>query len=222
VKLDPVRLKVSIIATSGVHSSASRTSAIFHVAASDAVAAFQCRLDRGAFSPCTGATHQIYNSLRAGRHVFTVRAVDPAGDVSTAQRTWVVGPSAAKVKASLRRQLVPRGKAGGLHAVLARGGYSFAFRAIGAGKASVSWYFLPPGARIVLPGSKHHHQHHPSPVLVATGHVTFTRAGTRRLTIKLTSAGRQLLHGPISLVAEGSFTPSAEQAVILLAPFRLH
>lgn len=40
---------------------------------------FQCRFDRGRFKLCRSP--QVYRNLGAGRHVFRVRAVDPAGQV---------------------------------------------------------------------------------------------------------------------------------------------
>ena len=57
-------------------------------------AAFECRLDGGAWGACSGAA--AYSGLGDGRHAFEVRATDPAGNVdpSPAARTWSVDATA--------------------------------------------------------------------------------------------------------------------------------
>jgi hypothetical protein len=62
-------------------------SADFSFSASEAGSSYECRLDGGAFAPCsTGLTLQVPN----GHHDFAVRAIDPAGNVDStpAQREW--------------------------------------------------------------------------------------------------------------------------------------
>ena len=51
---------------------------------------FECKLDGGAFGPC--ASPKSYSALVNGKHPFSVRARDAAGnaDVSPAQHTWTV------------------------------------------------------------------------------------------------------------------------------------
>ncbi|GAB4216022.1 MAG: hypothetical protein OHK0022_56640 [Roseiflexaceae bacterium] len=53
---------------------------------------FECKLDTGAFAPCTSP--QNYSGLSTGSHTFQVRAVDPAGnaDPAPASYTWTIDP----------------------------------------------------------------------------------------------------------------------------------
>jgi Bacterial Ig-like domain len=64
-------------------------SATFRFAASEA-AAFQCRLDTGAFAACVSP--KTYTRLRRRAHTFEVRAVDAAGNVdpTPAVRRWTI------------------------------------------------------------------------------------------------------------------------------------
>ncbi|MCB0072377.1 MAG: hypothetical protein KDE20_12995, partial [Caldilineaceae bacterium] len=61
------------------------------------IAAFECRLDGGAFAPC--ATPWSYADLSQGSHTFDVRAVDESGyvDLSPASVTWTVDTGALAV-----------------------------------------------------------------------------------------------------------------------------
>jgi hypothetical protein len=64
---------------------------------------------------------------------------------------------------------------------------------------------------------------HSGRVLVAVGKVKFTRAGTAKLTIKLTRAGRRLLRAAkrLKLTAGGTFAPSRQPAVHARRGFRI-
>ena len=74
---------------SGPSPSTSLTSATFTFS-SEAGAAFECRLDGGAFGGCTSP--KIYTGLHEGTHTFAVRATDSAGntDPSPAIRPWTI------------------------------------------------------------------------------------------------------------------------------------
>jgi hypothetical protein len=74
---------------SGPSGSVADTSATFSYSA-DEPSTFQCRLDGGAFAPCTSPTP--YTNLTAGSHTFQVAATDGSGnvDASPAQRSWTV------------------------------------------------------------------------------------------------------------------------------------
>jgi WD40-like Beta Propeller Repeat len=77
----------------GPSGSVSSTSATFSFSATEP-STFQCRLDGGAFAPCTSPTS--YANLAAGSHTFQVAATDGSFnvDASPAARAWtVVAPS---------------------------------------------------------------------------------------------------------------------------------
>lgn len=66
------------------------TSATFTFSAGE-TAAFQCRLDRGAFAPCVA--RKAYKALARSPHTFAVRAIDSAGNVdpTPAVFKWTIG-----------------------------------------------------------------------------------------------------------------------------------
>src|SRR6478609_5358675 len=49
---------------------------------------FQCQIDAGAFAPCTSPT--TLGSTASGRHTFTVKATDAAGNTGQASYTWTI------------------------------------------------------------------------------------------------------------------------------------
>ena len=59
---------------------------------SEAQARFECKLDAGAFVPCSDPQPQSYTGLSEGSHTFQVRAIDLAdnADATPASRTWTV------------------------------------------------------------------------------------------------------------------------------------
>lgn len=80
---------------SGPTGTTTETVANFAFAASEAEAAFECRLDGSDWSNCTSP--KTYVSLADGQHTFTVRATDAAGntDATPATRTWTIDTKAA-------------------------------------------------------------------------------------------------------------------------------
>jgi hypothetical protein len=103
---------------------------------------------------------------------------------------------------------------GGLSRLAKHRSYAYRFTALGAGKLTVSWYFLPKGAHI---------SRKVKPVLFASGQLLFKGHESKQLTIKLTKQGRALIgrRGSIELSAKGSFTPTGEKPLLALATFKL-
>jgi hypothetical protein len=101
-------------------------------------------------------------------------------------------PTAAQIRALLRAQIAPHGRAARIGALLAHD-YALRFRALTAGTAKVEWYRLPKGHK---------------PVLIASGRHVFAAAGRATLLVELTAAGRSELARArrLVLVAEGTFT----------------
>jgi hypothetical protein len=123
-------------------------------------------------------------------------------------------------------QLTPAGKAARIEALLKNGLFKQQFKAPEAGTAVIKWYYLPPGAKLAgakPAGAKHAKKAAPTPVLVASGSVTFHAAGTAAAKIRLTGAGRRLLRHStrIRLTAMCTFTPVGRAAIATSGTFQL-
>jgi hypothetical protein len=83
---------------SGPEGSVSSASASFAFSSDGVGATFQCKLDEGAFEPCSAPKE--YAPLADGVHTFQVRAIDAGGnpDPSPASRTWSVDTVAPLVQ----------------------------------------------------------------------------------------------------------------------------
>lgn len=73
---------------SGPPNPTNQTSASFTFHSTESGSSFQCQLDSGGFSNCISP--KDYNNVSAGKHIFKVKAIDPAGneDPSPASYTW--------------------------------------------------------------------------------------------------------------------------------------
>ena len=65
--------------------------ATFSFAAKEAAVVFSCAFDGEDFRLC--ANPQTFDRLRPGRHTFTVKATDPAGNTGTTRYAWTVDDS---------------------------------------------------------------------------------------------------------------------------------
>ena len=112
--------------------------------------------------------------------------------------------SEAQLAASLKQQLVPAGKAVTIGSLLKHGGLSMSVKALEAGMLSVQWYEVSKGAKAAKA----------KPVLVAAGKLSFAAAGTGKLALRLTEAGRRLLKRSkrVMLSAKGVFVASGGAA----------
>ena len=120
----------------------------------------------------------------------------------------------AQIRSSLGMQLGTKGRQIKLGTLRKKRSYAYGFTALTAGTLTIDWYYLPPGARLAGRAK---------PVLFAGGKVSFPTAGTRKVTLRLTLAGRKLLRHrkSIELTAEASFTPSGKRTITATRSFRL-
>jgi Bacterial Ig-like domain (group 3) len=123
--------------------------------------------------------------------------------------------SSAEIAKVLGAQLVPSGKSASIKALLKSGGLTMSIKALEAGTLTVQWYEVPPGAKLAKAKAK--------PVLVASGALTFSGAGTAKLKMKLSLAGKKLLKHArqVKLTAKGDFNPTGGKPVVQVVPLRL-
>ncbi len=123
-------------------------------------------------------------------------------------------PSEAEIKHDLLAALGNHEVAERLRNVKKHGGASVTVKAPAAGRITILWYYLPKGAHLTSA----------RPVLVASGHLVATRAGTFKLTVKLTAKGKSRLRHAHSakLTGEATFAASGIKTVKVTHAFRLH
>ncbi len=123
---------------------------------------------------------------------------------------------ATQIATLLGREITPSGKAAKIAVLLRSGAFSTSFRALAAGTAVINWYQVPPGAKLAKKAK-------PKPVLVASGQRSFSAAGTAKIKIKLTAAGKRLLkHAKkLKLTAKGTFTPTGKTPITTTKVFVL-
>jgi len=76
--------------TSNPANPTNQTTATFAFSSTEAGSSFQCQLDAGGWAACTSP--QSYTGLANNSHSFSVRAIDPAGnvDISPASYSWTI------------------------------------------------------------------------------------------------------------------------------------
>ena len=94
------------------------------------------------------------------------------------------------------------------------GAFTQSLTTLAGGTIVIRWYYLPPGARLAAK---------PKPILVATGRQTLSAAGTVKIKIELTSAGKKRLKKAkrIKLTAQCTFTPTGGTPVVSTKAFVL-
>lgn len=125
--------------------------------------------------------------------------------------------SSAQISSLLGQQLTPSGKAAKISSLLKSGGLTISLTALEAGVAVIDWYEVPAGAKLAKHAAA-------KPVLVASGEVSFPAAGTGKLKLRLTAAGKRLLKKAkqLKLKAKGTFTPTGKAATVTTKTFSLN
>lgn len=111
--------------------------------------------------------------------------------------------STGQLKASLLTQLVPSGKAAKIPSLLKHGDYTMPFTAPEAGTVTVQWYDVPQGAKLAKKAKKGSKV---KPILIASGKTTFSGAGSGKVTVRLTAAGKRILRQKKRLRLEAKAT----------------
>ncbi len=144
------------------------------------------------------------------------------GSSSSAGSGTPPGPTETATVAHIEALLdssIPTGRAASIRSILSRGGYSVSVTAPEAGALVVDWYEIRAGGAAAhdLAAS------HARKSLVGAGKLSFSAAGTGRLVIWLTAAGRRLLRHSrhLSLTETSSFTPIGKTAIAKQRRFTL-
>ena len=139
---------------------------------------------------CADASHCVYTGstgyTASGGGTGLILSVGDAAE-----------PSAG---AALSGSLKASGPAASISAILRNGGFPAAVTAPAAGSVTITWYYLPAGARLARAVR---------PVVVARGSKIFAAPGQAKLKLRLTAQGRKLLkHAKrVKLTAVGAFVP---------------
>jgi hypothetical protein len=176
----------------------------------------------GTFASVTGPSaalfQPIYTPASAPNSVL-LRSTGKSGGTGGTGGTGGSGAvTAQQISALLNTEIKPAGGKAKIGAVLKAGGFTYTFRTLTAGHAAIAWYQVPRGAHLASAKTK------PKPVLVAKGQLSFTAAGTGKLKVKLTTAGRKLLRKAkhLRLTAKGTFTPTGKPVVMATKAFTLN
>jgi hypothetical protein len=163
-------------------------------------------------SPLPGSTAEEVQLN--GTSPFSGNPLVPASVAVPGEATAVI--SSSRVRAMLAAGIAPHGGAARIAVLLRHGGFTTTVTALQAGRTSVYWYELPPGARLTKAGGA-------KTVLVASGHHAFAAAGSARIALKLTAAGRRLLGRAkrLALTAQASFIATGKAPISTTRAFVL-
>lgn len=123
-------------------------------------------------------------------------------------------PTTAQILADLRTQLTRAARGARLSSLRKRWLYAFSFAAPTAGNLELAWYEAP---------RRTSHGTFSKPMLLASGSVSFTRAGTKTVTLRLTSTGRRLVTTGkrIALTLKSAFVQPRKRPITWLDAFIL-
>jgi hypothetical protein len=137
---------------------------------------------------CADASHCVYTGYTG----YTIGGSNGTGLI------FALGQASAG--AALSKSLTVSGPAASISAILRSGGFPAPVTAPAAGSVTITWYYLPAGARLARVVK---------PVVVARGSKTFAAPGQARIKLRLTAQGRKLLKNAkhVKLTAVGTFLP---------------
>jgi hypothetical protein len=146
---------------------------------------------------------------------FTTLPPLPKGE-TTPDPPAAGGLGQSEVSAFFAEELGPHGSGARIGTILKKGLYAQTIKAPEAGTATIGWYYQPPAAK--------HGKKKAKPVLLATGQVTFSAAGSKTLTLRLTKAGRTLLKRSkhLKITVTCSFRAAGGTLVTVSGNFRLN
>ena len=123
--------------------------------------------------------------------------------------------SAAEVLAVLRAQVARVQHHARISSLRRRGLYAFSVAAPAAGTLELVWYQAPQGAR---------HSQRTKPLVVALSTTAYASAGTKPVSLRLTSAGRRLIthSSSLELTLKGVFVQAQGRPLVWLKTVVLH
>jgi hypothetical protein len=141
-----------------------------------------------------------------GNPVPTAGTVHSGSSPTSGNSAGHAGPSLAYIKSLLSKVLVPQGNMANIETLLFDGGYSFHWNAPSAGRLVITWYSAPDRG-----------PHRPA-VVIATLRQCITSAGSDKVAVVLTRAGRRRLESVerLRLTAKGSFVTADKSATTAL------
>ena len=172
-------------------------------------------------TPISGATAETYTITGAevGKNIeIQVTAKNSAGSgtatsneigpIMAAPAVLTNEPSAGQVRSDLSKVLSPSGQLAKIPTLLKDGGYNrFVFKAPSAGKLTITW----------TASVKHKRE------TIATATLMLKRPGSRKISLRLSAAGRQLLKKSkrLTLIATAGFTASGHKRISVSRTIKL-